>query len=248
MSFEQSAATAPPVGSPAQPPSSLALPLPLAGEDQARADFYALVASLLLAAPGAGLLSALAQAEPVSASGEFALEDAWLKLTQAASVVDAAAVADEFSGIFLSTGDPLVNPFGSFYQTGHLNDYPLVQLRHDLASLRLARTPGVGESEDHLGALCETMRMLIQGAQGVARQPLLAQKQFFETHLRPWYAACLADIAKAEGANFYRVVAAVADAFLSIEAQAFAVLDAADFADAGTVPASPEQAAAQAAA
>jgi len=211
---------------PQQPDASVSLPL--GGEDQARADFYALLARLLLVPPDGGLLAALAESEPVSAAGEFALEDAWLKLTQAASVVDAAAASDEFALLFLSTGNPLLNPFGSFYLTGHLNDVPLVQLRHDLARLRLARAPGAGESEDHLGALCETMRVLIQGAPGIGRQPLLAQKQFFEAHIRPWYAACLADIAHAEGANFYRVVAAVADAFLSIEAQAFSVLDADD--------------------
>jgi TorA maturation chaperone TorD len=211
---------------PQQPDASVNLPL--GGEDQARADFYALLARLLLVPPDGGLLAALAESEPVSAAGEFALEDAWLKLTQAASVVDAAAASDEFALLFLSTGNPLLNPFGSFYLTGHLNDVPLVQLRHDLARLRLARAPGAGESEDHLGALCETMRVLIQGVPGIGRQPLLAQKQFFEAHIRPWYAACLADIAHAEGANFYRVVAAVADAFLSIEAQAFSVLDADD--------------------
>jgi len=211
---------------PQQPDASVNLPL--GGEDQARADFYALLARLLLVPPDGGLLAALAESEPVSAAGEFALEDAWLKLTQAASVVDAAAASDEFALLFLSTGNPLLNPFGSFYLTGHLNDVPLVQLRHDLACLRLARAPGAGESEDHLGALCETMRVLIQGVPGIGRQPLLAQKQFFEAHIRPWYAACLADIAHAEGANFYRVVAAVADAFLSIEAQAFSVLDADD--------------------
>jgi TorA maturation chaperone TorD len=211
---------------PQQPDASVNLPL--GGEDQARADFYALLARLLLVPPDGNLLAALAESEPVSAVGEFALEDAWLKLTQAASVVDAGAASDEFALLFLSTGNPLLNPFGSFYLTGHLNDVPLVQLRHDLARLRLARAPGAGESEDHLGALCETMRVLIQGAPGIGRQPLLAQKQFFEAHIRPWYAACLADIAHAEGANFYRVVAAVADAFLSIEAQAFSVLDADD--------------------
>jgi TorA maturation chaperone TorD len=211
---------------PQQPDASVNLPL--GGEDQARADFYALLARLLLVPPDGGLLAALAESEPISAVGEFALEDAWLKLTQAASVVDAGAASDEFALLFLSTGNPLLNPFGSFYLTGHLNDVPLVQLRHDLARLRLARAPGAGESEDHLGALCETMRVLIQGTPGIGRQPLLAQKQFFEAHIRPWYAACLADIAHAEGANFYRVVAAVADAFLSIEAQAFSVLDADD--------------------
>jgi TorA maturation chaperone TorD len=214
--------------SPLPTPAAVPMTAPLAAEDQARADFYALLARLMLAPPDSGLLAALAAADPVSAEGEFALEDAWLKLTQAASVVDAGAVADEFAQLFISMGDPLLNPFGSFYITGHLNDVPLVQLRHDLARLGLARAPGVGESEDHLGALCETMRVLVQGAPRIPRQPLLAQKAFFEAHLKPWYAACLADIANAEGANFYRVVAGVADAFLSIEAQAFAVLEATD--------------------
>src|SRR5437763_7367764 len=81
-------------------PRTEPITLALADEDQARADFYALLARLLLAAPDAALLAALAQAEPISASGEFALEDAWLALTQASSVVDAPAVADEFSSLF----------------------------------------------------------------------------------------------------------------------------------------------------
>jgi TorA maturation chaperone TorD len=201
---------------------------PLSDEDQARADFYGLFAHLLLAPPDAGLLAALAAAEPIAAVGEFALEDAWLKLTQAAAVVDAGAAADEFAAMFISTGTPPLNPYGSFYLTGHLNDAPLAGLRHDLARLGLARASGVGETEDHLGALCETMRVLIQGGPGMPARGLAAQKALFEAHIRPWYAACLADIAHSADANFYRVVAGVIDAFLSIEAQAFAVLDALD--------------------
>jgi TorA maturation chaperone TorD len=202
--------------------------LALADEDQARADFYALLARLMLAPPDAALLAALGQAEPISASGEFALEQAWLALTQAASVVDAPCAAEEFAALFESIGNPLINPNASFYITGHLNDLPLAELRQDLARLGLARAPGVGEFEDHLGALCETMRVLIAGAPRIPRRSLAVQKTFFETHIRPWYAACLADIDEAEAANFYRVVARVADAFLSIEAQAFAVLDTLD--------------------
>jgi TorA maturation chaperone TorD len=201
------------------------LQTPISDEDQARGDFYALAASLLLAPPDAALLGALTASEPVRAEGEFALEDAWLKLTQAASAVDAGAVAGEFSALFISIGDPALNPFGSFYLTGHLNDVPLARLRQDMARLGLGRAPGVGESEDHLGALCETMRVLVAGAPGIARRPVLQQKAFFEAHIRPWYAACLQDIAASPDANFYRVVAGVLDAFLSIEAQAFAVLD-----------------------
>jgi TorA maturation chaperone TorD len=201
--------------------------MPLSEEDQARADFYALIARLMLAPPNDGLLKALGEAAPIRADGLAeagrALEDAWLKLTQAASVMDAGAVAEEFAALFISTGNPLLNPNGSFYLAGHLNDVPLAELRHDLARLRIARARGVGEFEDHLGALCETMRVLITGAPGIARQSLDEQKHLFVAHIQPWYAACLADIAKAEPANFYRVVAAFAGAFLGVEALAFSM-------------------------
>ena len=216
----------------AQSVAATAVALPLSDEDQARADFYALIARLLLAPPDAALLAALAEAEPISADGldeaGRKLEDAWLKVTQAASVMDAAAVSDEFTDLFISTGNPLLNPYGSFYLAGHLNDFPLAELRQDLGRLRIARARGVGEFEDHLAALCETMRVLIIGAPGIARQPLEEQKRLFVAHLQPWYAACLRDIANAEPANFYRVVAGFADAFLGIEALAFAMWQPAD--------------------
>ena len=206
--------------------------LPLSEEDQARADFYALIARLMLAPPNAGLLAALGAAEPIRADGLAeagrALEDAWLKLTQAASVMDAEGVADEFAALFISTGNPLINPNGSFYLSGHLNDVPLAELRQDLSRLRIARARGVGEFEDHLGALCETMRVLIAGAPGIARQSLDEQKRIFTAHIQPWYAACLSDIAGAEPANFYRVVAAFAGAFLAVEALAFSMWQPAD--------------------
>jgi TorA maturation chaperone TorD len=199
----------------------------LSDEDQARADFYALIAGLLLAPPNAGLLAALAAAEPVHANGLAeagrALEDAWLKLSQAASVIDAGTVAEEFAALYISTGNPLLNPNASYYLMGHLNDVPLVALRQDLFRLGIARARGVGEFEDHLGALCETMRVLIAGAPGIRRQPLEEQQHLFNAHIQPWYAACLADIAGAEPANFYRVVAAFAGAFLAVEALAFAM-------------------------
>jgi TorA maturation chaperone TorD len=174
---------------PQDPASLQTIALPLSDEDQARADFYALIARLMLAPPNAGLLAALAGAEPLHANGlgeeGRQLEDAWLKLTQAASVMDAGAVADEFAALFISTGNPLINPNGSFYMAGHLNDVPLAELRQDLQRLRIARARGVGEFEDQLGALCETMRVLIAGAPGIARQPLEEQKPISSPGTRP---------------------------------------------------------------
>lgn len=206
-----------------------AVALPLTAEDQARADLYALAARLLLAPPDATLLAGLAAADPIMATGgDHALEDAWEKLVLAASVMDAAAVAEEFDGLFISSGTPALNPYGSLYLSGFMNDTPLAELRADLAQFGIGRVRGVGESEDHLGALCETMRVLIAGGPGIRRQSLHVQKTFFEARIGRWYARCLADMANAEGANFYRLVAAFVCALLAIEAEAFAVEDGVD--------------------
>ncbi len=198
--------------------------MPAGGEDQARADLYALLSRLLLAAPDAALLDALASSDPILAEGgDPALERAWGQLTVASGVMDATVVHDEFSALFVSVGTPPVDPYGSRYLAGYMNDTPLAHLREDLARLGLARIQGRGEFEDHLGALCETMRVLVAGAPGIRRQPLDVQRRFFEAHIGSWCMRALDDIANVEGANYYRLVARFAQAFLAIEAEAFAV-------------------------
>jgi len=194
------------------------------GEDQARADLYALLSRLLLAAPDAALLEALASSDPILAEGgDPALERAWEQLTVASGVMDPQLVRDEFTALFISIGTPPVDPYGSRYIAGYMNDTPLAQLREDLAKLGLARMRGRGEFEDHLGALCETMRVLVAGAPGIRRQPLEVQQKFFEAHIGSWCMRALDDIANADGANYYRLVARFAQAFLAIEAESFAV-------------------------
>jgi len=203
--------------------------MPLTAEDQARADLYALAARLLLAPPDASLLDGLAHADPIEAGGgDHQLADAWEKLGLASSVMDADAVAEEFDTLFVSSGTPAVNPYGSLYLSGFMHDTPLAELRADLNAFGIGRVRGVAESEDHLGALCETMRVLIAGGAGIRRQPLGRQKAFFEARIAPWYGRCLDDVAKAGGANFYRLVAAFVAALLTIEAEAFAVEDGFD--------------------
>ena len=227
----QAAASAPTASTPARHAEQgsvfTSVSLPLAGEDQARADLYALLSRLLLSAPDPALLDALGSADPILAEGgEPALEQSWERLVLASSVMDIEAVRDEFDALFISVGTPPLNPYGSRYLAGYLNDTPLAELRADLARFGVQRMRGVGEFEDHLGALCETMRVLITGAPGIARQPLARQQAFFEVHIAPWYARCVDDIAGAEGANYYRLVARLAGAFLDIEAQAFVVGEA----------------------
>lgn len=216
-------------GAPAGAAETIAVALPLTAEDQARSDLYALAASLLLTPPDAALLGALAAADPIQSNGgDHLLADAWEKLVLAASVMDADAVAEEFDALFISSGTPALNPYGSLYLSGFMNDTPLAELRADLSRFGIGRVRGALESEDHLGALCETMRVLIAGGPGIRRQPLAQQKIFFDARIAPWYARCLNDMKNAEGANFYRLIAVFVAALLAIEAEAFAVEDGFD--------------------
>lgn len=198
---------------------------PVTDVDQARADMYALLAALLLRLPSAGLLHALSAADSLPAAPGHALDAAWENLVAAAGVIDQQAVRDEFDALFISVGTPLLNPYGSRYLTGFMMERPLARLRDDLHALGLARASSVAESEDHLGALCEVMRVLIGGTHGAYPKPVATQKTFFFTHVAPWYGRCLDDIAAAPPARFYQCVARFAQAFLDLEREAFLIDD-----------------------
>jgi TorA maturation chaperone TorD len=206
--------------------TSMHVRLPLTAEDQARADWYALLARLFYSAPDAGLLNSLAQADSLDPqSADSALDLAWEELVAAASLMEADAIGEEFSSLFVGVGNPRINPYASLYLSGFMMEKPLASLRSDLAALGLARTEKAAEPEDHLAALCEIMRLLIAGAPAWERRPLAEQRAFFMKHIVPWYARCVEDIRQAEGANFYRKVADLAQAFFEIEYQAFELED-----------------------
>jgi TorA maturation chaperone TorD len=200
--------------------------LPLPQEEQARADLYGLLARLLLAPPDDALLDSLAGADAiVSSDAEQPLDRAWDQLCLTARLIPADVVRDEFSELFISTSIPRINPYGSLYIAGFLHEKPLAALRTDLARLGLARRTGASETEDHLGALCETMRRMITGGQGLPRQPVERQQEFFEIHIAPWSGICLNHLREADGAQFYQRVADLADAFFDIEREAFEVAE-----------------------
>jgi TorA maturation chaperone TorD len=184
--------------------------LALPPEEQDRADVYGLLATLLLG-PEAQLVDALAAMPPNH--DESAPGRAWQLLLEAARI-GPAAVRDEYDALFIAAGTPRLNPYQCYYLAGWLMDKPLAALRHDLRQLGLERLAGATELEDHLGALCEAMRVLIEKG-----TPPHAQQDFFERHLAGWSAACLDDIANAPGAAFYRALALFAEAFLELESQ-----------------------------
>lgn len=192
-------------------------------EDQVRADFYALLASIFFRAPDEDLLHAIMIApEPTSESvlGE-AMGKAWAALAAASAAVTADAVQVEFDKLFGGVGRAQLMPYGSYYLAGFLNEKPLAELRSDLARMGFSRDAAASETEDHLAALCDVMRAIILGDVASAPATLEAQQQFFKKHLQPWILQCCDATINNENSNYYRRVAAFARSFFEIEIQAF---------------------------
>lgn len=196
-----------------------------------RAHIYSLIASLLLAPPDESLLQTLRASRPPDdgavASADAAassFEQAWHQLVRAARDIHATAAAREYARLFVAVGTPDVDLGASLYLSGLRRDAPLAALRASLRELGLVRTRGVAETEDHLGALCEAMRLLIVGADGLAPRPLDCQRAFFDAWIAPWYRACMHDLHSASAADFYKRVAAFAEAFFELESEAFGLV------------------------
>lgn len=193
-------------------------------EDLARAGMYALLARLLYVAPDAELLRAIALADE-SAAPQSALAQAWHGLQAASAAMDAEAAGQEYEQLFIGLGQGEVVPYMSWHLTGFLMEEPLARLRDDLAELGLARIADVGEPEDHIAALCEVMRLLAAGNEETAPAALRRQREFFDRHLRGWYAKFAAQLEAAPSANYYRAVARLLRNFFDVEASAFDIGD-----------------------
>lgn len=197
-------------------------------EDQARADFYALLARLFADAPDAAFLAAVANAASLVAEGSLAdgggqdLAAAWDELRAASARVDPVSAADEHQALFVGVGRSAVSPYASHYlapQSGRL----LAELRATLARLGLARKPAASEYEDHIAVVLETMRLLAAGDATTPPASISGQREFFERYVAPWAFDCCAAIATNSVANYYRPVAQFAASFLALERDSFAL-------------------------
>jgi TorA maturation chaperone TorD len=201
-------------------------------EDQARADFYALLARLFAAAPDAALLAAIAAAAPLASDAPDGtgrgdgdaktITQAWDSLRAASAVTDPDAVGDEFQALFVGVGMSEVSLYASHY-LGPQSGRPLAAIRATLASLGLARRPESSEFEDHLSVELETMRMLVAGDAGRRPATIAEQRAFCGTHLLPWAFDCCAAISASLLANYYRHVASFTSCFMALERDSFAI-------------------------
>jgi TorA maturation chaperone TorD len=185
-------------------------------EEQARANLYALLARLFYAPPDAPLLQALGS-EPDIAPEDERMAAVWRDLRQAARAADAKTMREEYESAFVGTGKAPVTLYSGAYSVRYTNEVPLAGLRGELAALGLARRHDAGEPEDHIAALCDTMRYLIVEQQhGFERQ-----KRFFARWIDPAAAPLCAAIEESGHTSFYKPVARLAKAFFALEHAAF---------------------------
>ena len=215
----------------AMKPARITLHHRLEPEDQARADFYALLSRLFAEAPDAALLRSIAGAPPlgpVAASGGApddrpGLAAAWDMLRAASAAMDADAATEEYNTVFVGVGKSEVNLHASHWLTGFMMEKPLVELRAALAQLGLARRAEVTQLEDHLAAVCDTMRILVAGRNERLPAPISVQRAFFERHAAPWVFSCCTAIENCSIANYYQRVAQFARHYLALERDSFAI-------------------------
>lgn len=184
--------------------------------DGARAQEYALLAALLLNAPGAAMLARLSRLS--GSASPLALAHA--ALGEAADSISADALKREYFDLFIGVGRGELVPYASYYLTGFLNDRPLAKLREDLRRLGLERAERRAEPEDHIGTFCELMNGLAAGRFEASDEE---QRQFFGRHLAPWAGRFFTDLEAAKSAGFYRAVGTIGRVFMEIETEAFAM-------------------------
>jgi TorA maturation chaperone TorD len=190
-----------------------------APEDQARANFYALLSRLFYAPADAGLLTALASADELAAEDET-LATQWRELCAAAARADVEDLRDQYETTFIGTGRAAITLYSSAYSIQYSNEVPLAALRGELAQLGLSRRSGAGEPEDHIAALCDVMRHLIAEQQ----VGLATQKRFFDNWIGPNFEPLCAAIERSELGAFYKASGRLAKTFFSLERSAFEML------------------------
>jgi TorA maturation chaperone TorD len=183
--------------------------------DRARAQEYALLATLLSHSPDSLLIRRLAllrgDASPLGL--------AHAALGEAAARADETSVAREYFDLFSGLGQDALLPYASHYLAGSLYGRPLARLRETFQNFGI-ETAAHSEPEDHVAILYEIMAGLIGG--DIASEAG-ADREFFENHLATWIRRFFVDLEGARSAEFYACVGSLGRIFFDVEAEAFAL-------------------------
>jgi TorA maturation chaperone TorD len=203
---------------------------PLSDEDRARADCYGLISRLFYAPCDVALLKELSTEVTTSAAEPSELQlvgweppakptpyaGALKQLQEASRAADPAALKQEYDDLFAGAGKALVTPYTSGYTAPNAPDRYLVALREHLIAWGLVRKDAVFELEDHVSAVCDVMRWLIE-----RERPLEEQLTFFNDFVCTGVGTFCDAIEARATTDFYRAVAALAREFLKIERDGF---------------------------
>ena len=185
-------------------------------EDILRARFYALLGRLLAAPTTEDDLQNIRSLE----GDETELGTALGSLATIAAKTSLEAATDEYETLFIGVVKGELIPYASYYLTGFLQEKPLAELRGDMVRLGIARSEDLVEPEDHIAVVCEMMHGLITGAFGDTT-PIEIQKDFFDSHIRPWASRFFQDLEAAESAVLYMPVGTIGRVFMAVESKAF---------------------------
>ena len=194
----------------------------VAAEDQARAELYAVLSRLYSMPPDAPVLALLGASETWPEDPANPVAAAWNGLVLASRAMDAEAAEQEYTDLFVGVGRAEISLHASFWMPNRL-PRPLVAIRAELSELGLGRREDAAIYEDHLGALCETMRILIAGADERRPADLATQRGFFQRWIEDWAFSCCDAICKSSVANYYRRVAEFTGYYLAVERDSLAI-------------------------
>src|SRR6267378_6932104 len=184
--------------------------------DHARAQEYALLATLLSHSPDTLMIEHLA-----GLSGDATpLGAAHGALSAAAARVSPERIEREYFDLFVGLGHGELFPYASYYLTGYLHGRPLARIRETLKQIGVEKTEGRSEPEDHVAVLFEVMAGL---ASGEIVAPGGTDRDIFEAHLKPWITRFFSDLERAESATFYSCVGTLGRIFMEIETEAFSL-------------------------
>jgi TorA maturation chaperone TorD len=184
---------------------------------RARAQEYALLATLLARNPDVDMLQRLA----LLTGDDSPLGLAHAALGAAAASASVETVRQEYFDLFAGLGESGLMPYASFYLAGSLYGRPLERLRDALKSLGIEKV-SQSEPEDHVSIVCEIMSGVASGA---LQAPAGADREFFKIHVVSWIRSFFVDLEKSGATSFYAHVGTLGRVFIDIETEAYALAD-----------------------
>jgi len=180
-----------------------------------RTDAYVLLGALLTTAPTEEMIATvrnLSWQEDLP----LTLQNSLAALRRAGERCRINDIAKEYHRLFVGLGSGELVPYGSWYLDQMIQSAPLAQLRTALGRLGLVRRAESHESEDHAGALCESMALLSLPANAVPQQE---QADFFHDHIGSWMGDFFTDLQQVKNAEFYPEVGGFGRCFIKAEGE-----------------------------